>query len=224
MSITLISERTNVREGSIIFLEVHNDFRNLHIYSLFLSLSLILCSSSAPRAFLSLSLLSTYTNRYSQQPFQLYTMSNNNKNNSSSNNNLMPCQDCKEHFPLYALEGPLSVHFRDASGIHGALLCLKCTRKALKFVKEPYSHQVTAYSDPTFGATIIPRISGSEAKLQYGLDDSILELLPHITARFVPSAGVVYKVKIYEEREILDRARWMFGGDVGVLHARRVLA
>ncbi|KAF9124814.1 hypothetical protein BGX30_000784 [Mortierella sp. GBA39] len=120
--------------------------------------------------------------------------------------------------------GLLPVQFRDASGFHEAHLCLKCRRKAFKFKQEPYPHQVAAYSDPIFGATIVPRISGGEAKLQYGLDDSILELLPHITARFVPSAGEVYMIKMYEEREILDRARWMFGGDVGVLNARQVLA
>ncbi|KAK3832996.1 MAG: hypothetical protein JOS17DRAFT_789705 [Linnemannia elongata] len=145
-------------------------------------------------------------------------------NSNNNNNNLMPCHDCKEHFPLYAFDGLLSVLVKNASGIQEALFCLKCRRKALEFVKEPYPYQVAAYPDPILGSTIVPRISGSEAKLQYGLDDSILELLPHITARFIPSAGEVYEIKMYEEREILDRARWMFGGDVGVLNARRVLA
>ncbi|KAG9062019.1 hypothetical protein KI688_006739 [Linnemannia hyalina] len=86
-------------------------------------------------------------------------------------------------------------------------------------MQEPYLHQVAAYSDPIFGAMIVPRISGSEANLQYGLDDSFLELLPHITARFVPSAGEVYMIKMYEEKEILDRARLKYGGDVGIAYA-----
>ncbi|KAF9295466.1 hypothetical protein BGZ88_002009 [Linnemannia elongata] len=97
-------------------------------------------------------------------------------------------------------------------------------RKAFEFIKESYPYQVAAYSDSIVGVTIIPRITGSEAKLQYGLDGSILELLPHVTARFVSSTGEICKIKMYEEREILERARWMFGGSVGVLNARRVLA
>lgn len=129
----------------------------------------------------------------------------------------MQFQDCKGHFPLYTLEGLLPAQFRDESGFHEALLCLKCRRKAFKFIKEPYPYQVAAYSDSIVGVTIIPRITGSEAKLQYGVHDSILELLPHGNARFVSSAGEICKTKMYEEREILERARW-------ILNARRVLA
>ena len=103
----------------------------------------------------------------------------------------MQCQDCKGHFPLYTLEGLLPAQFRDESGFHEALLCLKCRRKAFEFIKEPYPYQVAAYSDSIVGVTIIPRITGSEAKLQYDLDDSIFELLLHVTARFVSSAGEI---------------------------------
>ncbi|KAG0065870.1 hypothetical protein BGZ89_007852 [Linnemannia elongata] len=127
-----------------------------------------------------------------------------NSTGKNYNNNLMQCQDCKGHFPLYTLEGLLPAQFRDESGFHEALLCLKCRRKAFEFIKEPYLYQIAAYSDSIVGVTIIPRITGSEAKLQYGLDDSILELLPHVTARFFSSAGEIC--------------------DVGVLNARRVLA
>ncbi|OAQ25148.1 hypothetical protein K457DRAFT_23390 [Linnemannia elongata AG-77] len=149
-------------------------------------------------------------------------MSNSTSNNY--NNNLMQCQDCKGHFPLYTLEGLLPAQFKDESSFDEALLCLKCRRKAFEFIKEPYPYQVAAYSDSIVGVTIIPRITGSEAKLQYGLDDSFLDLLPHVTARFVSSAGEICKIKMYEDREILERARWMFGRDVGVLNACRVLA
>ncbi|KAH7032451.1 hypothetical protein BKA57DRAFT_510681 [Linnemannia elongata] len=97
----------------------------------------------------------------------------------------------------------------------------QCRRKAYNTFQEPLPPGVDAYTDHIHGHTIVPRITETEARRQYCLTDCHFRDMPHvITAYSVRSAGHVYKVKLYEERDIVRLARRVWGGDVGIANAR----
>lgn len=133
----------------------------------------------------------------------------------------LTCQNCGERFPNRGFEQPLLVNigWRGVSQSH--FLCLQCRRKAYNTFQEPLPPGVDAYTDHIHGHTIVPRITETEARRQYCLTDCHFRDIPHvITAYSVRSAGHVYKVKLYEERDIVRVARRVWGGDVGISNAR----
>ncbi|KAG0287891.1 hypothetical protein BGZ96_008255 [Linnemannia gamsii] len=119
---------------------------------------------------------------------------------------------------------PLPVPVRRQGELYIDDLCLECRRKEFNTDKEPYPPGVTAYTYPSIGAEIRPRIIASEARSQYCLKDYNFQNLPCITVKSVRAVGEVYDVNLYEEEHIIDQARWLYGGEVGIAHARMLFA
>ncbi|KAF9149256.1 hypothetical protein BG015_008959 [Linnemannia schmuckeri] len=134
------------------------------------------------------------------------------------------CQHCEVQFPAHGIERLLPVFFEQSDRLCEVLLCLKCRRKELEINKEPYLRAVEVYKYPGFGVSILPWITESEAKVQYCLEDSHLGPLPHVVVNSVQAAGKAQKIKMYYEKLLLDKARWVFGGEVGISNVRIDLA
>lgn len=147
-----------------------------------------------------------------------------NTGNDFNMNSFMQCLDCEKNFPSYGMMRPLPVPVRRQDELYVDDLCLECRRKEFSTDKEPYPPGVTAYTYPGIGAEIRPRITASEARAQYCLKGYNFQNLPCITVKSVRAVGEVYDVKLYEERRILDQARWLYGGEVGIAHARMLYA
>lgn len=134
--------------------------------------------------------------------------------------NFTQCQDCKLQFPTKGFERPLPVRLGwiGEFGIHD--LCVEFRRKAYSAYKEPCPPGVGVYIDPKIKIRIVPRITVTEATAQYCLLDRHLEELPCIQVHALEAVNGVYKVKMYEERLVLEKARWLYGGDIGIDNAR----
>lgn len=115
---------------------------------------------------------------------------------------------------------PLPVPVRRAGGIHGEFLCLECRRREFDTRREPYHPEVEAYAYPGFETEIVPRITEHESISQYCLKGYSLDDIPCITVNSVRAVGKVYGIKLYEEKHIVDLARWVYGGEIGIENAR----
>ncbi|KAG0308091.1 hypothetical protein BGZ97_000176, partial [Linnemannia gamsii] len=60
--------------------------------------------------------------------------------------------------------------------------------------------------------------------MQYCLDVSHLERLPNVSILPLRDTHEVYQIKVYEEKLVLDMARRVFGGEVGLANARQIFA
>ncbi|KAF9124815.1 hypothetical protein BGX30_000785 [Mortierella sp. GBA39] len=134
--------------------------------------------------------------------------------------NSTQCQDCKRHFPTKGLERLLPVRLGWTGELGIPDLCVTCRRKAYNTYKEPYPPGVDVYVDPKTNVSILPRITLTEATAQYCLLDGHLESLPYIQVHALEAVNGVYKVKMYEERLVLEKARCLYGGDIGIDNAR----
>ncbi|KAK3832998.1 MAG: hypothetical protein JOS17DRAFT_789707 [Linnemannia elongata] len=134
--------------------------------------------------------------------------------------NYTQCQDCKHHFPTKGLERLLPVRLGWTGELGIPDLCVKCRRKAYNTYKEPYPPGVDMYVDSLVNVRILPRITLTEATAQYCLLDGHLESLPYMQVYALEAVNGVYKVKMYEERLVLEKARWLYGGDIGIDNAR----
>ncbi|KAG0313581.1 hypothetical protein BGZ97_010070 [Linnemannia gamsii] len=123
----------------------------------------------------------------------------------------MQCQRCEENFPPHGLMRPLPVPVRRGGEIHGDFLCLECRRREFDIHKEPY---------PGFETVIVPRITEQESESQYCLKGYNLTNIPCIVVNSVPTVGEVYPIKLYEEKHVVDLARWVYGGEIGIENAR----
>ncbi|KAF9149257.1 hypothetical protein BG015_008960 [Linnemannia schmuckeri] len=134
--------------------------------------------------------------------------------------NLTQCQDCKDHFPNIGLERLLPVRLGWTGELGTSTLCVNCRRKAYNTYKEPYPPGVDVYVDPTTKIKVLPRITLTEATAQYCLLDGHLESLPYMHVNSLEAVNGDYKVKMFEEKLVLEKARWLYGGDIGIDNAR----
>lgn len=142
----------------------------------------------------------------------------------SNNNQDTHCWDCKGHLPTQGFDRVLPVPCRRRGNICIILLCLKCRRREFEANKEPYPPGIETFTYPHFRAEIRPRITGFEAMMQYCLDASHLARLPNVSILPLRDTHEIYQIKVYEEKLVLDLARWVFGGEVGVANARQLFA
>lgn len=203
----------------------------------------LLYTIATPLAFLSLSFISITTHLpyfpillhslvgiSSPQALQLSNMETFPSQNSLWAENddeyaITQCHHCQDRFPARGINRllPVPIGFL-GDRVCEAFLCLDCRRRHFETHKQPYKTAVGAYQYPGFGSDIIPWITESEAKVQYCLDDSHLEPLQNVIIRPVQAAGKVQQIKMFYEKSILDKVRWVFGGDIGIANARVDLA
>ncbi|KAK5805464.1 hypothetical protein F5H01DRAFT_371211 [Linnemannia elongata] len=136
------------------------------------------------------------------------------------------CHHCQEHFPTEGMDQLLPVPwgYTEEGRFYEVFLCLDCRRRHFDTHKESYKTAHEAYQYPGFGSDITPWITESEAKVQYCLDDSHLEPLQNVVVKSVQAAGKFQPIKVFYEKLILDKARWVFGGEIGIANARVDLA
>lgn len=68
----------------------------------------------------------------------------------------------------------------------------------------------------------MPRINMLEANLYYFMDEPHLQEVPNEEVNFVGLDNQRYRLRMFKEKDVLDRARLEYGGDVGIANARRV--
>ncbi|KAK3833000.1 MAG: hypothetical protein JOS17DRAFT_741243 [Linnemannia elongata] len=132
------------------------------------------------------------------------------------------CFDCRKHFAPNGLESVLPVPFHWRSKQTSVYLCLDCRLKEFDNNKEPLPPAVETYQDPLYGSEVVPRITAIEAREQYCLEVGISTNLPFKFGYPVRSSINSYTAKMYEEKDIVREARWMYGGDIGIANARKV--
>ncbi|KAG9062017.1 hypothetical protein KI688_006737 [Linnemannia hyalina] len=101
-------------------------------------------------------------------------------------------------------------------------MCLLYRRNRLETHPEPYPHQMETYMDTLFGAQIVPRITLLEANLHYFMNEPHLQDLPNEEVSFVGLDSQRYRLRMFKEKDVLDRARLEYSGDVGIANARKV--
>ncbi|KAG0308090.1 hypothetical protein BGZ97_000175 [Linnemannia gamsii] len=143
----------------------------------------------------------------------------------NTNNNHMQCEHCYKKFPQEGLQRRLPVKVNWAGEAQTVLLCLECRRKEFTVNQKPLPPGVDEYTDPTNGTKILPRITLAEARAEYCVESKNLKFCKFETGLSVQTATSGFgPTKMYEEREIVALARWMYGGDVGIDNARDVFA
>ena len=133
------------------------------------------------------------------------------------------CHECQNYFPCHGLQRPLSIQAGHIGHSQFVIMCPSCRRNRFETHPEPYPPKVEAYLDAISGAHIIPRINAREASLHYFLDERHLQGLPKSEVHVVGLDNVRYRLRMFEEKHVLDRARLEYGGDVGILNARKVI-
>lgn len=132
------------------------------------------------------------------------------------------CHECRKYFLCHGLLRPLSVQIGHVGRSQIVIMCLLCRRSRFETHPEQYPPKVEAYLDANFRAYIVPRITAREASLHYFLDELHLQELPNSEVHVVGLDNVRYRLRMFEEKHVIDKARMEYGGDVGIANARKV--